>query len=163
MIFLQAIFGYLTFAIIFKWCSDWSTVQPPSLLNMLIYMFLSPGKIVNDEYLFEGQATVQIALLALALIAVPWMLLVKPIYKLYKHKHSPYQPIGEHGAQVEAEGSEHGEDGEEFQFGEIMVHQVIHTIEFCLGCISNTASYLRLWALSLAHARECFFLFFFSF
>ncbi len=174
LLFLWSLFGYLSWTIIYKWSIDWFAKDangnalhhnPPGLLNMLIYMFLSPGNVEESNQLYKGQAFVQTVLLLLALVCVPWMLCTKP-YLLWKEskKYSGFQAVGNHDVDDdEAEdagetsgggggGGGHGH-GEEFELGEVAIHQVIHVIEFCLGCISNTASYLRLWALSLAHAQ----------
>ncbi|KAK7229609.1 hypothetical protein V2G26_001779 [Clonostachys chloroleuca] len=181
IIFFQAIFGYLVLCIIYKWSVDWcdTGTQPPSLLNMLIYMFLRPGTL--DERLYAGQEYVQVILLSVALFQVPILLLLKPFFLRWKHDRARdlgYRGIGEtsrFGALdgddeneplVDGRGDSFGDDGEgvamntqnigedqPFEFGEVMMYQVIDTIEFCLNCVSHTASYLRLWALSLAHQQ----------
>ncbi|KAK0458606.1 V-type ATPase, V0 complex, 116kDa subunit family [Desarmillaria tabescens] len=172
IIFLLSIFGYLVICILYKWSVDWSksSLPPPSLLNMLINMFLSPGNIKPGTQLYHGQSVVQVILLLMALVCVPWLLITKPYLAWKEMKQIQGQGyVGlNHDAPRDSsddilEGEEEGngraiaedaeEEHEQHDFGEVVIHQVIHTIEFCLGCISHTASYLRLWALSLAHAQ----------
>lgn len=100
ILFMQSIFGYLVICIIYKWSLDWTKQanSPPGLLNMLIYMFLSPGSVDPATQLYSGQGFIQVFLLLLALVCVPWMLCVKP-YILYREhqkiKGQGYQGVGE--------------------------------------------------------------------
>jgi V-type H+-transporting ATPase subunit a len=164
MLFFQSIFGYLVFTIVYKWSVDWYAVgaSPPGLLNMLIYMFLSPGTIEEPLYGSAGggtQAFVQIVLVLIAVVQVPILLFLKPFYLRWEHnkaRASGYRGIGETSrvsaldgdddeGTLDGRASMHSEtsgvamitqglddeEHEEFEFGEAMIHQVIHTIGKC--------------------------------
>jgi len=151
----------------------------PNLLIELINMFFlkTSSSEIPCTALYPGQASVQIFLIIAAVLCVPVMLLVKPtiIYCQHKKKSQIGIRLADEGhvnplvieqeevtidipkkssvASFTAPRVEDHKEEEEFDMGEIAVEQCIHTIEYFLGCISHTASYLRLWALSLAHAE----------
>uniref|UniRef100_A0A8C4SXU2 V-type proton ATPase subunit a n=1 Tax=Erpetoichthys calabaricus TaxID=27687 RepID=A0A8C4SXU2_ERPCA len=139
--FMLALFGYLVFLIIFKWCAVPSSAsrRAPSILLHFINMMMFSYPESSDSFLYGSQKRVQIFLVVTALLMVPWMLLVKPLIILKEQKKEQRSTKELNPVEV--------------NMGDVFVHQAIHTIEYCLGCVSNTASYLRLWALSLAHAE----------
>ncbi|KAK9079433.1 hypothetical protein SSX86_001104 [Deinandra increscens subsp. villosa] len=153
MIFLNSLFGYLSLLIIIKWC----TGSKADLYHVMIYMFLSPTDDLGENELFWGQRPLQILLLLSALVAVPWMLFPKPfiLRKLHSERFQgrAYGILRSSEVDTDSEPGSARQHVEEFNFSEVFVHQMIHSIEFVLGSVSNTASYLRLWALSLAHSE----------
>jgi len=176
ILFAGCLFVYMIILVVMKWSINWQDRQmtatqcnagdtgsckqfcdaydvdctsPPSLINTLIDIALSIGTVADP--MFNSQAKLQTFLLLIAVLCVPWMLLVKPL--LLNREHKKKLQSGNNSFHDEdSAGGGHGHGGE-FQFGEVMIHQAIETIEFVLGMISNTASYLRLWALSLAHSE----------
>ncbi|XP_069154936.1 V-type proton ATPase subunit a1-like isoform X2 [Solanum lycopersicum] len=153
IIFLNSLFGYLSLLVIVKWC----TGSQADLYHVMIYMFLSPFEALGENRLFWGQSVLQVILLLLALIAVPWMLFPKPfiLKRLHMERFQgrTYGILGTSEMGIDDQPDSARERAEEFNFSEVFVHQMIHSIEFVLGAVSNTASYLRLWALSLAHSE----------
>uniref|UniRef100_A0A8C5JA37 V-type proton ATPase subunit a n=1 Tax=Junco hyemalis TaxID=40217 RepID=A0A8C5JA37_JUNHY len=175
MIFMSSLFGYLVILIFYKWTAydAHTSKEAPSLLIHFINMFLFSYEDTSNKMLYSGQKGLQCFLVVVALLCVPWMLVAKPLVlrqQYLRRKHLGTHNFGgirvgngptEEDAEIiqHDQLSTHSEEGEEptedevFDFGDTVVYQAIHTIEYCLGCISNTASYLRLWALSLAHAQ----------
>jgi V-type H+-transporting ATPase subunit a len=122
-----AFLGYLVFLIVYKWLCIDLAIENPSLISILVTMYTTPFTI--KEPLYTGQQIVQLSIIAILLISIPWMLLAKPIY-LFRTK------------QVK-----------EDEKLDVWMNQGIHTIEFGIGLVSNSSSYLRLWAVSLAHTQ----------
>ncbi|XP_070782597.1 V-type proton ATPase 116 kDa subunit a isoform X6 [Enoplosus armatus] len=133
IVFMTSLFGYLVLLVFYKWTAydAFTSKDAPSLLIHFINMCLFNYNDPTSKPLYRGQMGIQVLLVLIALACVPCMLIVKTMVLRRQHLWKKHL----------------------FDFGDVAVHQAIHTIEYCLGCISNTASYLRLWALSLAHAQ----------
>uniref|UniRef100_A0A2K5H9B3 V-type proton ATPase subunit a n=1 Tax=Colobus angolensis palliatus TaxID=336983 RepID=A0A2K5H9B3_COLAP len=90
MIFILCLFGYLVFMIIFKWCCfDVHVSQhAPSILIHFINMFLFNYGDSSNAPLYKHQQEVQSFFVVMALISVPWMLLIKPFILRASHRKS---------------------------------------------------------------------------
>ncbi|XP_059489793.1 V-type proton ATPase 116 kDa subunit a 1 isoform X2 [Neocloeon triangulifer] len=176
IIFMCFLFLYMVLLMFTKWVgysADSLDVKSgpycaPSILITFINMVLfksSKNPSVCDDWMFAGQGALQKLLVIIALLCVPIMLLAKPIMIMRAQKQ--HQPLTNAGhTNTAAENGDAGYQNEEMMqqtqtqaphqeedITEIFIHQGIHTIEYVLGSVSHTASYLRLWALSLAHAQ----------
>ncbi|XP_022825411.1 V-type proton ATPase 116 kDa subunit a isoform X1 [Spodoptera litura] len=177
ILFLTLLFFYMVLLMFIKWTTYGSTPPyygsddpeivktsaycAPSILitfiNMMLFKHDPNTRPVCDDTMYAGQMGIQKFFVILALLCVPVMLFGKPYFIMKEQKqrarqgHQPVEGAAENGtAGGAAAPAAHHHDED---ITEVFIHQGIHTIEYVLGSVSHTASYLRLWALSLAHAQ----------
>ena len=179
LIFMTLLFGYMIILIFTKWNTDYSNdySKAPSIITQLINILIKKGSVDdnplwgsksnNGKYTQENFHTFIIVVL---IILIPIMIFPKPFleYKKYKrlkrgsnrlhlvgnddnnvidNNNNINNDLVVHVSQIKVEGLE------QKQFIDFFINQIISIIEFVLSTVSNTASYLRLWALSLAHVQ----------
>lgn len=155
----------------------------PSIISLFINVgATAPGENLYGDAQGLYQTSLQQTLFLIAFICVFVMLLPKPLImwiklsrethhhdrpsrnlvEILEHTNDPKEKLLPETERPSKPGNEaalnrmpnpHAVAEEQHDISEIFIHQMIETIEFVLGSISNTASYLRLWALSLAHGQ----------
>ena len=170
LIFMLILFGYMDFLIFIKWSIDYEGKenQAPDIKSYLMNMILKFGKLPPEpeeglDWKLYGSRdfyeNLHLSLVILAIICLIIML-VPTIILGYNKAKSQYKNNNRRNL-IDNEANENLIQNEEINLQEnqepllsdFIVASVIETIEFALGAVSNTASYLRLWALSLAHSQ----------
>ena len=170
LIFMIILFGYMDLLIFLKWSVDYEGEEKraPDIKSYLMNMILKFGKLPPepeeglDWKLYGSRKVYENLHLSLVIIAIICLIimLVPTIILNYNKAKAQYKNNNRRNL-VENEANENLikneeinlEENQEPLLSDFIVASVIETIEFALGAISNTASYLRLWALSLAHSQ----------
>ena len=171
LIFMLILFGYMDALIFLKWSVNYDNEEDtaPDIKSYLMNIVLKFGelppapadgkdwKLIGDRNLFEK---LHKGILILALVCLVIML-VPPIFLNFKKAKKNYAKLNRINVENNDEANENliqvnldiNQENQEPLMSDFVVASIIETIEFALGAISNTASYLRLWALSLAHSQ----------
>ena len=170
LIFMLILFGYMDLLIFLKWSVNYEGEEKraPDIKSYLMNMILKFGKLPPEpeeglDWKLYGSRdfyeNLHLSLVILAIICLIIML-VPTIILNYNKAKSQYKNNNRRNL-IDNEANENLIQNEEINLQEnqepllsdFIVASVIETIEFALGAVSNTASYLRLWALSLAHSQ----------
>ena len=171
LIFMLVLFGYMDALIFLKWTVNYEgeEIRAPDIKSYLMNMILKFGKLPDapvkgqdwklygsrDLYEKMHMILVILAIICLIIMLVPTIILnynkAKSKYKSNIRKNI-VDDIEANENLIQNEENINQENQEPF-LSDFIVASVIDTIEFALGAVSNTASYLRLWALSLAHSQ----------
>ncbi|OIR58536.1 MAG: V-type proton ATPase subunit A [Amphiamblys sp. WSBS2006] len=145
MALFSSVVGYICFLVVFKWLAGIDI----SILTTLIEMFFTPGK-PPENLFFSCQHTVQKTLLAVAGACALLIFVGTPVAIYSRAEQPKTKELEEESGLFKTKETLSEETKEK---AELVVYHVIHTIEFMLSIISNATSYLRLWAISLAHTQ----------
>lgn len=87
-VMMAVLFGYMALLIIVKWLTFWkNTNEAPSIIAFMINIFLKNGQILGSPLIgsLAFNEKINIFCLLTAVLCVPLMLLVKPLYEKFTH------------------------------------------------------------------------------
>ena len=176
LILMLALFGYMDFFIIVKWNTNYDNKEylAPDIKTFLMNIVLHLGDLPDvqqkstgekeDWILFTDRNTLVLIhriILLVSFLCIILMLIPKIFINYFKAKNKYALNNNAQNIMNSDEQQRFNEDLLqrpqreiiEPHISDFIVETGIETIEFVLGTVSNTASYLRLWALSLAHSQ----------